>query len=262
MASILATEHGKFQSTHPLRGATSSFLFHFSCVGFQSTHPLRGATFSARRCGAARTHFNPRTPCGVRRPTTWHGSATSSFQSTHPLRGATSASASADLIVPLFQSTHPLRGATRVVDPRLLVTIHFNPRTPCGVRPASTRKYGSRSSFQSTHPLRGATVRDTAGERPGTISIHAPLAGCDARCGRLYAWNYTISIHAPLAGCDPRTRTTPTPRRTFQSTHPLRGATAGAALARAHGEHFNPRTPCGVRQQKRTKKCGTFAQKV
>lgn len=28
------------------------------------------------------------------------------------------------------------------------------------------------------------------------------------------------------------------------------------------GGNFNPRTPCGVRQQKRTKKCGTFAQKV
>ena len=58
----------KFQSTHPLRGATRRpprggvQLFKF-----QSTHPLRGATHSRGRCPAARQDFNPRTPCGVRR---------------------------------------------------------------------------------------------------------------------------------------------------------------------------------------------------
>lgn len=48
------------------------------------------------------------------------------FQSTRPLRGAT-ASASADLIVPLFQSTHPLRGATKKatqVQPARRISIH------------------------------------------------------------------------------------------------------------------------------------------
>ena len=55
------------------------------------------------------------------------------------------------------------------------------------------------------------------------ISIHAPLAGCDA----LYSYldgAACISIHAPLAGCDLST----TIRKTSLS-------------------HFNPRTPCGVR---------------
>ena len=35
--------------------------------------------------------------------------------------------------------------------------------------------------------------------------------------------------------------------RTFQSTHPLRGATKRQKGAYRHGRYFNPRTPCGVR---------------
>ena len=65
---------------------------------------------------------------------------------------------------------------TRVVPP---VGRDFNPRTPCGVRPA-------------------AGFFAFAG---GGISIHAPLAGCDE--AYVYACAmHKISIHAPLAGCD------------------------------------------------------------
>ena len=101
------------------------------------------------------------------------------FQSTRPLRGAT-ASASADLIVPLFQSTHPLRGATKKatqVQPARRISIHaplagrderglptdragskdFNPRAPCGAR------------------LFGSVAKNQGCD----ISIHAPLAGRD-----------------------------------------------------------------------------------
>ena len=57
----------EFQSTHPLRGATSSPPKPLSMqTRFQSTHPLRGAT-----------------PCSSQ-PRSCSG-----FQSTHPLRGAT-----------------------------------------------------------------------------------------------------------------------------------------------------------------------------
>ena len=104
--------------------------------------------------------------------------------------------------------------------------VHFNPRTPCGVR-----HHGRRAP---------ATATD--------ISIHAPHAGCDAAteealqdviddfnprtpCGvRLIygCWRsmrFRISIHAPHAGCDlslQRSFLLPFP---FQSTHPMRGAT-------------------------------------
>ena len=80
----------KFQSTHPLRGATylsrdGAFFvrisIHAPLAGcdrtrafwgresaiFQSTHPLRGATHFYGKTLAEAKHFNPRTPCGVRR---------------------------------------------------------------------------------------------------------------------------------------------------------------------------------------------------
>ena len=34
---------------------------------------------------------------------------------------------------------------------------HFNPRTPCGVRPPTGQRRVLGNAFQSTHPLRGAT---------------------------------------------------------------------------------------------------------
>ena len=150
-----------FQSTHPLRGATSSDVLSDSRLPFQSTHPLRGAT----RGGVHQPQHHgisihaPLAGCddgldrlAYRR----HG-----FQSTHPLRGATTPLQLLMVLV-LFQSTHPLRGATLVKFDRALVLGHFNPRTPCGVRPA----------------------RVTLSTRLTAISIHAPLAGCDDRRGR------------------------------------------------------------------------------
>ena len=79
-----------FQSTHPMRGATpiiqrlrkrrtiSIHAPHAGCDNsacwrhatqsiFQSTHPMRGATSGATPRSSSCPHFNPRTPCGVRR---------------------------------------------------------------------------------------------------------------------------------------------------------------------------------------------------
>ena len=123
-----------------------------------------------------------------------------------------------------FQSTHPLRGATRAEHLReamRVISIHA-PLAGCD-------RMACRQSIRQM------------------ISIHAPLAGCDAGIS-LVPNKLNISIHAPLAGCDfrrhlsgspyryfnPRTpcgvRRAPryryTPRAQFQSTHPLRGATA------------------------------------
>ena len=100
--------------------------------------------------------------------------------------------------------------------------------------------------FQSTHPLRGATIFGWLNEIQPEISIHAPLAGCDYTRNKSHK-QQSISIHAPLAGCDTTALKTGYDPILFQSTHPLRGATAtllGGLLGR---EHFNPRTPCGVR---------------
>ena len=58
---------------------------------------------------------------------------------------------------------------------------YFNPRTPCGVRPKLKQMQEALEEFQSTHPLRGATVYLDFGMEDINISIHAPLAGCDAQ---------------------------------------------------------------------------------
>ena len=77
-----------FQSTHPMRGATTSGRIVLTAGRFQSTHPMRGAT--AHRSGGRRDRdFNPRTPCGVRRRQIFFSILTKVFQSTHPMRGAT-----------------------------------------------------------------------------------------------------------------------------------------------------------------------------
>ena len=178
---------------------------------FQSTHPLRGATFRPMVLLASSIYFNPRTPCGVRRVATVSQEIQDGISIHAPLAGCDVAIRLTKDVMLEFQSTHPLRGATLVPCPRF--------RT---------------EKFQSTHPLRGATSRRTGRANIIVISIHAPLAGCDyRRSGR--AQRQDISIHAPLAGCD-RERT----------------------KAVVQELHFNPRTPCGVRQQKRTKKTALF----
>ena len=64
--------------------------------------------------------------------------------------------------------------------------------------------------FQSTRPMRGATLVIPHIGLRRHISIHAPLAGCDA--GRTVLSPLRgISIHAPLAGCDLLSRSGPTP---------------------------------------------------
>ena len=158
-AAIMRSASTTFQSTHPMRGATKHALctsgfttisIHAPLAGcdeatgngtgwfalFQSTHPLRGATRPpCLPCPAAR-YFNPRTPCGVRRPGRPRSTARiSRFQSTHPLRGATPI-LYFSFLWSLFQSTHPLRGAT-----------------------TSTTSPLRSALFQFTHPLRGATAK-------------------------------------------------------------------------------------------------------
>ena len=133
----------------------------------------------------------------------------------------------------------------------------FNPRTPRGVRPSSGAACEKADVFQSTHPSRGATQQTSGQSGAASISIHAPLAGCDrpqqeaARSPRNFnprtprgvrraadphpAVRGAISIHAPLAGCDA------VPRRRIRPIH-----------------HFNPRTPRGVRQTRATQGTSSY----
>ena len=101
---------------------------------------------------------------------------------------------------------------------------HFNPRTPCGVRLDRAKQPGVRIAFQSTHPLRGATSTLLLVLMPARFQSTHPLRGATDPASRR-PWNDSISIHAPLAGCDRVIVETTRPDAQFQSTHPLRGAT-------------------------------------
>ena len=56
-----------FQSTRPMRDATSSFRLALCFSKFQSTRPMRDATIPSIICSLTTHHFNPRVPCGTRR---------------------------------------------------------------------------------------------------------------------------------------------------------------------------------------------------
>ena len=234
-------------------------------------------------------NFNPRTPCGVRpvRHGERHLCAAISIHA--PLAGC-DLPQDAPVIFEGISIHAPLAGCDAALRVDSCMCSNFNPRTPCGVRPADLPKAHAEAQFQSTHPLRGATLVSPPALLALCISIHAPLAGCDppGLPGQAVG---EISIHAPLAGCDvaafhasardadfnPRTPcgvrlpalTDQAVMARFQSTHPLRGATAllkeieqgfaisiHAPLAGCDDElrvkkhdpvYFNPRTPCGVR---------------
>ena len=221
------------------------YVIYKAISEFQSAHPMRGATFIPH-----------------------HGMHASTISIHAPHAGCDCMLYVIYKAISKFQSTHPMRGAT-------LIT-HNWARSCC--------------LFQSTHPMRGATPSDCTACLICVISIHAPHAGCDL--SRLtHKSARAISIHAPHAGCDPhpvRLRRghrdfnprTPCGVRplpvaywvnegTFQSTHPMRGATrqyphmgrlVKISIHAPHAgcdaeieqllrevRHFNPRTPCGVR---------------
>ena len=280
---------GPFQSTRPLRGATLVSPLTTSLPEFQSTRPLRGATDPPHRGGGPKPISIHAPLAGRDDPLDLDPIKQSEFQSTRPLRGATKASYFNQRYEE-FQSTRPLRGATvlpGLVSDYIIISIHaplagrdppgtpgvwrcpdFNPRAPCGARRLSTIRSSGTARFQSTRPLRGATLGYTVSSAFSIISIHAPLAGRDrnpsgpGRCSRYFN---------PRAPCGARLRSSVSSLSNsgFQSTRPLRGATAfvgrgsgvldisiHAPLAGRDGYDpargnpsvdFNPRAPCGAR---------------
>ena len=130
---IVITTITRFQSTHPVWGATLGLSIIGSIFGISIHAPRVGCdsklgiwydqlkiSIHAPRVGCddrrkyrhfRNCYFNPRTPCGVRLVLVNGDSATVKFQSTHPVWGATGLGGPA---------------GDGVMD--------FNPRTPCGVR--------------------------------------------------------------------------------------------------------------------------------
>ena len=213
---------------------------------FQSTLPLRGATVRQGR-GADRVGISIHTPLA--------GSDVVDVRHVYPvlisihtpLAGSDRWHGRSSAGSEKFQSTLPLRGAT----------------TPCPNWSIAFR-------FQSTLPLRGATCFIAQHVCHLQISIHTPLAGSDLKSPFDDMLGFHISIHTPLAGSDlplfflPLVVSYFNPhspcgerrssgslgfgyRSKFQSTLPLRGATARRTRWCSRNRNFNPHSPCGER---------------
>ena len=214
-----------FQSTRPMRGATIAATVATPTIIFQSTRPMRGATRS--------------------RPST--GRQTASFQSTRPMRGATPFTVCCCQRACLFQSTRPVRGATTIITEVEDLPLNFNPRAPCGARPAAGAAAigpltdfnprapcgarlpgrlgrGPEKGFQSTRPVRGATRPRKRALPCLKFQSTRPVRGATGIIPSKEVIAMTISIHAPRAGRD---------YKELMYCPPLL--------------YFNPRAPCGAR---------------
>ena len=120
-------------------------------------------------------------------------------------------------------------------------TSHFNPRSPCEERRASTGCRYMSLLFQPTLPVRGATSPGRPGGRPAPISTHAPRAGSDH--GALPPLGLgVISTHAPRAGSDVEVHTDPV-RHLQISTHAPRAGSDNDCVTRRAVNIFQPTLP-------------------
>ena len=167
-----------FQSTLPVWGATAEtgetqaemeISIHAPRVGsdgaqFVSLHGVRisihaprvgsDAGFSAASAGLL--YFNPRSPCGERRPRhCQHRKGVRHFNPRSPC------------------------GERRSYSRRAFSSSHFNPRSPCGERRLVYAAEGEDYDISIHAPRVGSDVGPFFGLRPKIISIHAPRVGSD-----------------------------------------------------------------------------------
>ena len=191
---------------------------------FQSTHPVRGATRSRAedQAGQEISIHAPRAGCDVRKQRAQQESG--KFQSTHPVRGATRRGAPYQRCRRI--SIHAPRAGCDVVLQRhrqpLRISIHapragcdvrsdayarshqdFNPRTPCGVRLDPARISCFCANFNPRTPCGVRPHQSTTAHKMGDFNPRTP---CGVR----------LIVSKVDTGGEP-----------FQSTYPVRGATAG-----------------------------------
>ncbi len=147
-----------FQSTRPVRGATSNrptgTVEH---ALFQSTRPVRGATSVLVGCRPHLSCFNPRAPCGARLVFI-RQDINGERVSIHAPRAGRDSGEGGDALMATFVSIHAPRAGRDM-----------------SVEDAG----GAVIMFQSTRPVRGATLTAQASDSPRLVSIHAPRAGRD-----------------------------------------------------------------------------------
>ncbi len=169
---------------------------------FQSAPPVRGATLvRVHPVLPAHGCFNPRPPCGGRRPLAML-----------PDRGA-------DVSIRAPRAGGDLPGPVSAG-----CRCRFNPRPPCGGRHLHGQGRIGGQQFQSAPPVRGAT-RMSAGATSGRRFQSAPPVRGATVSASLLPRIPQVSIRAPRAGGDVRFKCAKKVRLPFQSAPPVRGAT-------------------------------------
>ncbi len=216
--------HQGFQSTLPVWGATEPGpAVEPVCVYFNPRSPC-GERHEDTRKGIQTEDFNPRSPCGERQQPSHPGKLLHQFQSTLPVWGATPVFPLPRGVGSSFQSTLPVWGAT--FDPTVDngQPVNFNPRSPCGERPARKQLELTRPDISIHAPRVGSDQHGPL--QPGRCQDFNPRSPCGERLSRLVilAGINIISIHAPRVGSD-----------------------FSALCLRPPPGYFNPRSPCGER---------------
>ena len=170
------------------------------CARFQSTLPARGATPRTTAL-VSLLHFNPRSPHGERpgSASAWVQTAQISIHA--PRTGSDYHARKAALLTYAFQSTLPARGATWYRDATRTDEGDFNPRSPHGERHGWMLRPQTVDDFNPRSPH---------GERPNGLRARRAKLDFNPR-----------SPHGERHCKAPRL----SPRGTFQSTLPARGAT-------------------------------------
>ena len=192
-----------FQSTRPIRGATSKNNLSPETRYISIHAPHTGRDFAAGMTPQ-------RAKISIHAPHTgrdlifygFHLVICGAFQSTRPIRGATIAS--------------PMSSSGRA---------YFNPRAPYGARRQRGMQYFSYLGISIHAPHTGRDIKRPNGSGTVYISIHAPHTGRDVNVALIVVCSQAISIHAPHTGRDPTWATASAALVTFQSTRPIRGAT-------------------------------------
>ncbi len=223
-----------FQSTLPVWGATHRvWVWQDTAKCFNprspcgERRPAGCAAVCARRC------FNPRSPCGERRRSACCRSSGTSFQSTLPVWGATAVQVLS-------------KGSSKC----------FNPRSPCGERPSLFGNDDSLDLFQSTLPVWGATAMPSSVAPMLTFQSTLPVWGATQLAAQQAAGE-AVSIHAPRVGSDVFTPSSESTINCFNPRSPCGERPDQAGEITLTGG-FNPRSPCGERQSRRWRVSGHF----
>ena len=124
-------------SIHAPRAGCDEHLRRYARIErqFQSTHPVRGATTPETPAERDKPYFNPRTPCGVRLNSIIMEALGGEFQSTHPVRGATAKERRKSIgLLSLFHKTS-LPSGVLAQNPQTASRTerHFSVRSPRGI---------------------------------------------------------------------------------------------------------------------------------